>query len=756
MQYTITCATYSAGQSMLWVKVAGYSLAGTGTLSGTLASRCSAAPDTPAAPTVVSSSATQITIGWTAPTSTELHNALHQGYKVSFDDGAGGPFTTVTLTDNLQVQYTKTGLSAGQTYRFRIQTISETGESATSAVLSAVAASVPDAPVVSIVSTSDTALVYSAQLLGSTGGTPITGWNIYVSDDGLTYPSTPTATESAAFVSYTLDCTNFGGVNRGQQYFWLKMAATSSAGEGALSTAVKSRCSAAPGTPAAPTVTASTSTSITIAFDTNGLNGAYLTGFKIYTDDGNNGPWSIDTITDTTQRTFTKYSLSAGLSYRFKKVLTMHRFVLVQFLVDVCPTASYKLPVMSNHREMEPHADGFELLQIDVRSLTGEGFLIRIPASNTGKDLQNAIALRIPQKLGCHISLQHESKTLSLRNSLKEQGFQGEVALCYVYTRVDLLAAWKYLHGNLLVEVREQPVDDKEIVLEGLTQIDGINSLTFYCEFNQRVENVTLPSSLQSLTFGDSFYQSLENMTLPGRLQSLTFGLCFNQSLENVTLPDSLQSLTFGDNFNQSLENVTLPGSLQSLTFGDNFNQSLENVTLRGSLQSLAFGYGFNQSLENVALPRTLQSLTFGGNFNQSLENVNFHDSLQSLAFGYGFNQTLENVTFPDSLQCLTFGYHFNQSLENVTLPSTLQSLTFGSGFNQSLENVTLPSTLQSLAFGNDFNQTLENVTLPGGLQSLTFGNGFDQSLENVTLPSSLQSLAFGYGFDQSLENMTL
>lgn len=318
MQYTITCATYSAGQAMLWVKVAGYSLAGTGTLSGTLASRCSAAPDTPATPTVVSSSATQITVGWTAPTTTELHNALHQGYKVSFDDGAGGPFTTVTLTDNLQVQYTKTGLSAGQTYRFRVQYLSETGESSTSAVLSAVAASVPDAPVVSIVSTSDTTLVYSAQLLGSTGGTAITGWNIYASDDGITYPTTPYATESAAFTSYSLDCTNFYAVNRGQQYFWLKMAAVSSAGEGALSTAVKSRCSAAPGTPLIPTVTASTSSSITIGFDTNGLNGAYLTGFKIYTDDGNNGPWSIDTITDTTQRTFTKYGLSAGLYYRFK------------------------------------------------------------------------------------------------------------------------------------------------------------------------------------------------------------------------------------------------------------------------------------------------------------------------------------------------------------------------------------------------------------------------------------------------------
>eukprot|EP00434_Breviolum_minutum_P041092 symbB.v1.2.036548.t1/scaffold5188.1/size32682/4 len=322
----------------------------------------------------------------------------------------------------------------------------------------------------------------------------------------------------------------------------------------------------------------------------------------------------------------------------------MHRFVLVQFLVDVCPTASYKLPVMSNHREMELHADDFELLQIDVRSLMGEGFLIRIPASNTGKDLQNMIALRIPQKLGCHISLQHESKKLSLRNSLKEQGFQGEVTLCYVYTRVDLPAAWKYLHGNLLVEVREQPVQDEEIVLEGITQIHGIENLTFYCEFNKRVENFTLPGSLQSLTFGDDLNQSLENVTLPGSLQSLTFGFYFNQSLKNVTLPSSLQSLTFGYAFDQSLDTVTLPGSLQSLTFGSCFNQSLENVTLPESLQSLALSDHFNQSLKNVTLHGGLQSLTFGDVFNQSLENVALPHSLQSLAFGYGFNQTLENV----------------------------------------------------------------------------------------------------------------
>ena len=74
---------------------------------------------------------------------------------------------------------------------------------------------------------------------------------------------------------------------------------------------------------------------------------------------------------------------------------------------------------MSNHREME-HADGSELLQIavvDGLNGDGEGFLIRIPASSSGKDLLILIALRIPQKPGGHISLQHESKKLSLRKS---------------------------------------------------------------------------------------------------------------------------------------------------------------------------------------------------------------------------------------------------------------------------------------------------------------------------------------------------
>ena len=108
---------------------------------------------------------------------------------------------------------------------------------------------------------------------------------------------------------------------------------------------------------------------------------------------------------------------------------------------------------------MELHADGFEPLKINVHGVNGEAFPIRILASNTGKDLQQEIASQIPQKTGCHISLQHGSNKLSLQKSLKDQGFHGEVEVSYVYTRVDLPAAWKYLLGDVFRD-RQKPVDD--------------------------------------------------------------------------------------------------------------------------------------------------------------------------------------------------------------------------------------------------------------------------------------------------------
>merc|ERR1719277_2704805 len=131
----------------MWIQVAGLNVAGVGTFSHTLPARCSDvpfAPGKPLAPTRVSSSMNHITILWSLPTAADLHNALHAGFRIWIDDGADGPFTPVTLTDTLQTQYTKTATHAGAQYRFKMQYLSEVGESAESDVLYAVAAALAD------------------------------------------------------------------------------------------------------------------------------------------------------------------------------------------------------------------------------------------------------------------------------------------------------------------------------------------------------------------------------------------------------------------------------------------------------------------------------------------------------------------------------------------------------------------------------------------------------------------------------------
>ena len=79
------------------------------------------------------------------------------------------------------------------------------------------------------------------------------------------------------------------------------------------------------------------------------------------------------------------------------------------------------------------------------------------------------IALQILQKPGTRISLQLESKKLLLHKSLKEQGFQGEVTLSYVYAQLDLPGVW----GHTFLDFDANLWIHDEIV-EGITRIHGI------------------------------------------------------------------------------------------------------------------------------------------------------------------------------------------------------------------------------------------------------------------------------------------
>ena len=63
--------------------------------------------------------------------------------------------------------------------------------------------------------------------------------------------------------------------------------------------------------------------------------------------------------------------------------------------------------------------------------------------------------------------------------------------------------------------------------------------------------DVTLPSGLQTLSFGygSEFDQSLEQMTLPSDLQTLMCGSGLDQSLEKATLPSGFGTHLRGEDF---------------------------------------------------------------------------------------------------------------------------------------------------------------------------------------------------------------
>ena len=202
------------------------------------------------------------------------------------------------------------------------------------------------------------------------------------------------------------------------------------------------------------------------------------------------------------------------------------------------------------------------MINLDVRTLTGEEFRLTMERSALGLEVQKMVLDRLPGRSGAKLVLDHmrhqsseqveDTVRLKLHQTLQEQGLaEAETAiLCCTYVPTQLQSAWCFLMGF--------ETSEAEFSLEGVTHLTTKSDVGL----------LNLPESLISLTFGHNFNQSLERVTLPNSLQNLTFGASFNQSLEHVTWPNSLQNLTFECSFNQSLERVTLPNSLQNLTFG--------------------------------------------------------------------------------------------------------------------------------------------------------------------------------------------
>ena len=156
------------------------------------------------------------------------------------------------------------------------------------------------------------------------------------------------------------------------------------------------------------------------------------------------------------------------------------------------------------------------MIDLDVRTLTGEEFRLRVERSTRGAEVRKMILDNLPVRSGAKLVLDHvrhqtseqgveETVRLKLHQTLQEQGFaEAETAiLCCTYVPTQLQAAWRFLMGLETAEA--------ELSLEGVTHLTTPSPLCL----------LHLPQSLISLTFASIFQRELGTGELP--LQSPEF-----------------------------------------------------------------------------------------------------------------------------------------------------------------------------------------------------------------------------------------
>jgi large repetitive protein len=135
-------------------------------------------------------------VAWSAP---DNRGSSITNYKVYWDEGLGGlPRTLMsTKANNVFTASTVSAITAGQSYQFAVLAVNSIGNSAYSNSVTIIAASVPAQPATPTVVSSSRSSIQIQWTAPSSGGSPITKFNVYEAD-GVS-PST----ESYAFVSDT-------------------------------------------------------------------------------------------------------------------------------------------------------------------------------------------------------------------------------------------------------------------------------------------------------------------------------------------------------------------------------------------------------------------------------------------------------------------------------------------------------------------------------------------------------------------------
>ena len=251
----------------------------------------------------------QVTLSWTAPASDG--GSQVSGYNVfegtTADLSGSAPVTNVTGT-----AVTRAGLTNGTTYFFKVAAVNTAGQGLPSAAVSAVPVTVPGAPTGLIATRGNAQVILSWAGPASDGGSPVTGYDLYVGTTADLSRNAPVARVTGTVVTVT-------NLINGTRYYF-RLTAVNRVGAGPPSNEVSAVPLTVPGAPTGLTATPGDSR-VTLSWAEPASGGAAITGYNVFagTRPGgeNRTPVNGSLVTATS---YTATGLTNGTTYYFRVI----------------------------------------------------------------------------------------------------------------------------------------------------------------------------------------------------------------------------------------------------------------------------------------------------------------------------------------------------------------------------------------------------------------------------------------------------
>lgn len=278
-----------------------------GNVSGPSNVASATAPTTPTAPDAPTLSVTPgnkvATLTWSAPSD---GGSPITGYRIYRGTASGGEALLKSV--GLVAGYADTQVSNGTTYYYEVRAVNSIGLGQPSGEVAATPASRPGSPGGLSANANASAGVVLTWSAASSGGSPITGYNVY--------RSTQSGAETLMASVGTGTSYTDAAVSNGTTYYY-KVSAVNAVGESALSSETTAKRGTPPAAPRNLVAAMSNTSGVTLKWSSPASNGgASVTGYRIYRASASGAETLIATVGSVTS--FADTSAASGGFYYYK------------------------------------------------------------------------------------------------------------------------------------------------------------------------------------------------------------------------------------------------------------------------------------------------------------------------------------------------------------------------------------------------------------------------------------------------------